>query len=316
MNALPDNIVEFKLPKKPRVEEKEPAPDQRKVAVLPLRALKDKTLTDIQVRVLGLICSYINRAGITWVSTQRLANDLQVSRQAISKQLVKLKAAGYVEVVKRGFYGQRCDTIRVVFDPSVDVATAVAVTSSIEDTRTLDMKREQQKQQDQTVDYENLKRIHNMIQGVVKPVTKPAKEYAMPKNGDTITVAKMKREIAEAKARREKHVDNPVVDNGKTAIDNRIVNHVVNQEVVNNAEERSLTITKEVLSKELKVNFRNVEVLTILVGTIEVDELTTLCKQLANRYQAEGIAIPTSEELLANDLMTLSAENLLRTHGV
>lgn len=311
MSALADNIVAFKIPKKPRVKEKEPSPDQRKFAVMPLRALKDKTLTDIQVRVLGLICSYTNRAGITFVGTQQVATDLQVSRQAISKQLVKLKAAGYVEVVKKGFRGERNDTIRVIFDPSIDTETAIAVTSSIEDTRTPDMIREQQKQIDNSIDHEGLKRIQDMIQGVVKPINNPPKEYTMPKGKDTATVARMKAEIAAKKARKEKHIDNPEVVNVEGSIDN----HMDNQEVVTDIKEH-INVYIKVLSKELKVNFRNVEVLKILVGTIEIAELETLCQQLANRYQAEGIAIPTSEELLANDLMTLSAENLLRTHGV
>ena len=316
MIALADNIVAFKIPKKPRVKEKEPLPDQRKFAVLPLRALKDKALTDIQIRVLGLICSYTNRAGITFVGTQQLANDLQVSRQAISKQLVKLKAAGYVEVVKKGFRGERTDTIRVIFDPSIDTETAIAITSTIEDTRTPDMIREQQKQQDNSIDHEGLKRIQDMIQGVVKPMSKPPKEYTMPKGKDTVTVAKMKAEIAAKKARKDKHIVNQEVVNVEAPIVNHIDNQMDNQEVVTNIEERMFNDYVKVLSKELKVNFRNVEVLKILVGTIAIAELETLCKELTNRYQAEGIAIPTSEALLANDLMTLSAENLLRTHGV
>lgn len=316
MIALADNIVAFKIPKKPRVKEKEPLPDQRKFAVLPLRALKDKALTDIQIRVLGLICSYTNRAGITFVGTQQLANDLQVSRQAISKQLVKLKAAGYVEVVKKGFRGERTDTIRVIFDPSIDTETAIAITSTIEDTRTPDMIREQQKQQDNSIDHEGLKRIQDMIQGVVKPMSKPPKEYTMPKGKDTVTVAKMKAEIAAKKARKDKHIVNQEVVNVEPPIVNHIDNQMDNQEVVTNIEERMFNDYVKVLSKELKVNFRNVEVLKILVGTIAIAELETLCKELTNRYQAEGIAIPTSEALLANDLMTLSAENLLRTHGV
>jgi hypothetical protein len=73
---------------------------------------------------------------------------------------------------------------------------------------------------------------------------------------------------------------------------------------------------KEVLSKVLKVNLMNVEVLKMLVGTIDIYELETVAKQLAERYQAEGVAVPTSEMMLADDLITLSAENLLRTHGV
>jgi len=72
----------------------------------------------------------------------------------------------------------------------------------------------------------------------------------------------------------------------------------------------------EVLSKVLKVNFKDKEVLKALVGTIAIDELETVCKQLADRYRSEGIAVPTSEPLLADDLINQSSENLLRAHGV
>ena len=68
-----DNIVPFTLPKKPRIKEKDAPPDQRKVCIMPIRALTDERLTDGSVRILALVCSYCNRAGITWVSQKRLA---------------------------------------------------------------------------------------------------------------------------------------------------------------------------------------------------------------------------------------------------
>lgn len=309
MNALPTNIVEFKLPKRPKVKEKEPDPDRRKVAVLPIRAVFDQKLTHGGLQVLAAICSFANRAGITWVSQTRLAKDLQISQQAVSKQVMQLRKLGYLETIKKGFKGERSDTIRVIFDPSVDVATAIAVTSSIEDTRPHYMKEKQQQEQDNTIDPEGLKRIQDMIRGVVKPITEPPKEYVMPKGKDTITVAKMKAEIAAKKARKDTSIHNPEVVK-EEALHSQ-PDH--NLEVVNNTEEHRY---KEVLSKVLKVNFKDKEVLKMLVGTIAVAELETVAKQIADRYQAEGIAIPTSEYLLADDMINLSAENLLRTHGV
>ncbi len=47
------------------------------------------------------------------------------------------------------------------------------------------------------------KRIQDMINGVIKPVQQPAKEYQMPKSGDTVTVAKMKEQIAKKKAKKK-----------------------------------------------------------------------------------------------------------------
>ena len=318
MNALPDNIVEFKLPKKPRVKEKEPLPDQRRAAVVPIRAVTDRKLHEAGLRLLLAICSYTNRAGITWVGGAKLASDLGISKQAISKQFKHLVELGYIEVMRKGWKGHGNQTVRVIFDPSIDAETAIAVTSTIEDTRPPSMKKEQQKEQGNTVDHEALKHIQDMIKGVVKPMTQPPKEYAMPKSGDTITVAKMKREIAEAKARREKHSQPPEVDNEK-ALHSQPHSQPDSKppEVDPDVEERNVNdMYKNIVYKELKVNLKDLEVLKILVGTIGVDELETLCRQLTERYRSEGIAVPTSEPLLVDDLIYMSSENILRAHGL
>ena len=129
------------------------------------------------------------------------------------------------------------------------------------------MRKEQQKEQDNSIDPEGLKRIHDMIKGVIKPINPPAKEYAMPKSGDTVTVAKMKREIAEHKARKAKHSQPPEVDN-EEVIHSQPHSQPDSQppEVYPDVEER---MYKEVLSKVLKVNFKDKEVLKMLRGTAQ-----------------------------------------------
>lgn len=117
----------FSIPKQPKIKLKAKPPDQRQIAVMPLRALRDKDLDNQAIRVLGLICSYANRAGITWVSNKKLCEELQVSKQAISHQVVALKKKGYLEVVKKGYIGQRTDTLRVVFDPSISTQDALGI---------------------------------------------------------------------------------------------------------------------------------------------------------------------------------------------
>lgn len=311
MTPLPTNIVAFKLPKKPKVKEKDPLPDQRKVAIVPIRAVTDRRLHEAGLRLLMTICSYSNRAGITWVGGARLAKDLGITKQAISKQFKSLVELGYIEVMRKGWRGHQNQTMRVIFDPTIDAETAIAVTSRTEDTRPPSMRKEQQQEVDNTIDPEGLKRIQDMIRGVVKPITEPAKEYTMPKGKDTATVAKMKAEI---KAKKAAHSQPLEVDNEK-GLHSQPHSQPDSQpsEVDPDVRER---MYKEVLSKVLKVNFKDKEVLKMLVGTIAVAELETVAKQVADRYQAEGIAIPTSEYLLANDMISLSAENLLRTHGV
>ena len=318
MNALPDNIVEFKLPKKPKVREKEPAPDQRRACIVPIRAVSDRKLHEAGLRLLMAICSYTNRAGITWVGGAKLASDLGISKQAVSKQFKHLVELGYIEVMRKGWKGHGNQTMRVIFDPSIDAETAIAVTSTIEDTRPPSMKKEQQKEADNTIDPEGLKRIHDMIKGVIKPINQPAKEYAMPKSGDTVTVAKIKREIAEHKARKAKHSQPPEVDNGEPH-HSQPHSQPDSQppEVYPDVEERKVNdMYKVIINKELKVNLKELEVLKMLVGTIAIDELETVCSQLADRYRSEGIAVPANEMQLANDLIYMSAENILRAHGV
>ena len=133
----------------------------------------------------------------------------------------------------------------------------------------------------------------------------------MPKGKDTATVAKMKAQI---KAKKASHSQPLEVDNEEGLHSQpHSQPHGKPQEVDQNVEER---MYKEVLSKVLKVNFKDKEVLKMLVGTIAIAELETVAKQIADRYQAEGITIPTSEYLLGDDMINLSAENLRRTHGV
>ena len=134
--AEPAKVIEFKLPKRrPKVIEKQAPPDQRHYVVMPIKALTDKRLTDNQVRVLGVLCSYCNRAGITWVSQARIGKDLGVSQQAVAKQLKGLREHGYIEITSRGFRGERANTIRVIHDQTISQADAIAITSGQEDTR-------------------------------------------------------------------------------------------------------------------------------------------------------------------------------------
>ena len=285
MSAMPDNVVPFALPKKPKIVEKEPLPDQRKFSVMPIRAVKDKDLSHVAIRVLGLICTYTNRAGITWVGTQQLATDLQVTRQAISKQLVKLKAAGYVQVIHRGYHGKRNDTIRVIFDETIDTETAIAITSRHEDTRPPVMRKQQEDEINNTIDPEGLRRIKDMIRGVIKPMNEPPKEYQMPK-GDTITVTKMKAEIAVKKSRKKAPVDNHQVDS--------VDNHRVDINAV---------ITKEqlyikVLEKHKVKGLTKVDVLRLTKCELKEEQLDADVAMLLNLYASEGLPVPDAGMLV------------------
>ena len=143
--------MSFTLPKPPKIVKKDQQPDQRQIAVMPLKALSDKRLDNQAIRVFGLVCSYANRAGITWVSRKTIANILQVTPQAVSKQVAALKRLGYIEVVRKGYKGQRTETMRVVFNSDITLKDALANASSTEDLRSPQMKHEELKEMNETL---------------------------------------------------------------------------------------------------------------------------------------------------------------------
>ena len=135
MSAIPANVIEFKLPKRPKIIEKQAPPDQRKFAVVPMRAALDTELHGFSVKVLVLLCSYANRAGITWVGQQRIAEHLGVAKQQVARAMKQLRERGHIEVMSKGFRGERANTTRVIYDTEIKAEDAIAITSGQEDTR-------------------------------------------------------------------------------------------------------------------------------------------------------------------------------------
>lgn len=206
MSAVINNIVPFAVPKKPRIREKQAPPDQRQVCVVPFRAVADQNLTDGAIRVLLALCSYCNKAGITWVSQKKLADDLKCSRQAITNQLMSLRKHGYVEIISKGFRGERSNTLRVIFDPTITAQDAIALVSAKEDARPPHQRADELKAMNEPVNPQGQQRVAQMIVQALKQ-PKP-KEQTMPKTGDTIAVKEMKQKIEQAKRKRQKPVDN------------------------------------------------------------------------------------------------------------
>ena len=222
MEAIKGQVVEFTLPKRrPKVEQKEAPPDRRKVAVLPIKAVADKRVTDGMFRTLAVLCSYCNRAGITWVSTERMGKDMGVTKQAISKQLVKLQKLGYVEIIKKHAWGHRTATNRVIFDPTVSTEDAIALTSTIEDTRPPFMSQRDQEIMDIMQDNQrpditpqeltkNRKRLETLTKDIKeiakKMTTQPRGGYTMPADGVTKAVKEARAKI---KTRTRKPVGTP-----------------------------------------------------------------------------------------------------------
>ena len=321
MNAVAEPIA-FQLPKRPKVREKDPLPDQRKLAVIPIRACTDRKLTEGMLRVLILLCSYCNRAGITWVGQTKLGADLGVSRQAVTKQMTKLVAAGYIEVIAKGFRGARANTIRVIFDPSVDAETAMAITSRYEDTRPPAIKEQQDREMHEPIDPEGQRRIAQLVAKALK-TTNPKPERTMPKSGETRAVREVKEAMAKAKAKRQKAVDNLSTDSAHRQ-PSEVANqnaHIGNQEslhrqphwqppeVARTQEEHSRDKVIEVIELKIKDKpnvLRNLEVQDfdfLIESRMTPEQIAECLEHLLPLFQAEGLN--PSSRTLADSILQL-----------
>lgn len=311
MNAVTEP-VNFALPKRPRIKEKDAPPDQRKVCVLPIRAITDSQVTDGMFRVLSILCSYCNRAGLTWVSQKRLADDYKVSQQAISKQLTKLQTAGYVEIVRKGFRGERANTVRVIFDPTVSAEDAIAMTSNKEDTRPPSMQEQ--------IDPEGQRRVAQLIAKALKQPTKP-KGYEMPKQGDTRAVREVKEAMAKAKAKRSKAVENlsttessfttPEVVHESSQKQPPFTTSFTTSEVVHNT--KNIDIDKDVKESKVKDNLNNKKTVLHNLDVSDFDflidhgmkpeQVEECAGVLLPLFQAEGIT--PSSRVLTDSILQL-----------
>ena len=111
--------MEYKLPKPPKIQEKVMQPDQRKFCVVPLRAVVAKDLTLTGLKVLCLLASYCNKAGFTYVSQARLANDLGVTTSAINRQIKQLETKGYIKQFGGYSTNIKGKTKRIIYDEQI-----------------------------------------------------------------------------------------------------------------------------------------------------------------------------------------------------
>lgn len=184
-------MAEIRIPPRPKLKQKDaPLPPERKFAVLPARIAYDRTVSDGAIRTLVALTHHCNRAGITWISQAKLAGKLGISRTALTTSMARLRKAGYVEIVKKGFRGSHNNTLRVIYDPTVSAEDAVAIASNQEDCRTPD-----QLNEDNMTPEEQKAKIAKMLQGVFKPIgttRQPAQPYRMPADGETIATRRIK----------------------------------------------------------------------------------------------------------------------------
>lgn len=118
----------IKLPKKPRIKQRERQPDQRQFSVVPIRAITDRSITEMQLRVLLMFCAYSNRGGLTWVGLTRIAEHFGISINRAAVHTRNLIAAGYIKVLYKGFRGERAHTRQIIYRADMTVADIVAIT--------------------------------------------------------------------------------------------------------------------------------------------------------------------------------------------
>lgn len=93
--------------------------DLRKFCVVPLKAFLNKSVTGENLRVLAVLASYCNKGGYSFVSAQRIADDLGCTQQNISKHLKRLEKAGIISSVQNSWPALKGNTRRIIYDEKI-----------------------------------------------------------------------------------------------------------------------------------------------------------------------------------------------------
>ncbi len=112
--------MEYKIPPAPAIKKCTEAPDQRKFAVIPLDVIKKPGITFAALKVLIAFSSYCNKSGSSYVSQNKLAQDLKVSRQAVQKQIKKLVDLGLIKEYKNYYPNLKGSTRRIIYDHKLE----------------------------------------------------------------------------------------------------------------------------------------------------------------------------------------------------
>ena len=306
MSAVPTNVVDFKIPKKkPRVIEKQALPDQRKFAVVPMPALSDERLHHLSIRVLALICSYANKAGITWVGQARIADHLNISKQAVNKAVKQLKEAGYLEVMSKGFRGERADTMRIIYDPSIKAEDAIAITSSEEDTRPPHMATKETRE---ALNADGLPEMSDeQIQANRKRLRELLGTLGKPSNFRTHQPQPIGEIMPRKPASKKQPIVNPQVDNQEGLHSQPHSQPKVNLQVDQTQKSSGIEVYIRLLKeKGFKCLVNQVEV-ELLSQCMSAEEAAEALELVASRYHAEGLHLPASLPVVVEDMIATHA---------
>lgn len=119
----------FKLPDKPGIEKADKKPEARLYCVIPYRACIDFNLTASELKHLGVLASYSQRNGFSYVSIRRIASDLNESWQNATQYLRRLEDKGYIKTHKNGMTGIRGRLRQIIFDNTLSIEDVVAISN-------------------------------------------------------------------------------------------------------------------------------------------------------------------------------------------
>ena len=83
------------------------------------KAFLNKKVTGENLRVLAVLASYCNKGGYSFVSAQRIADDLGCTQQNISKHLKRLEKAGIISSVQNSWPALKGNTRRIIYDEKI-----------------------------------------------------------------------------------------------------------------------------------------------------------------------------------------------------
>ena len=87
--------------------------------MVPLKAFLNRKVSGENLRVLAVLASYCNKGGYSFVSLQRIADDLGCTQQNISKHLKRLEKAGIISSVQNSWPALKGNTRRIIYDEKI-----------------------------------------------------------------------------------------------------------------------------------------------------------------------------------------------------
>ena len=120
----------FTIPNKPSIKQKDKKPDARMFAIVPIRAINDKTLSRGDFINLMLVCSYCSHGGYTTAALSTMASYRGIAPSTLCKALKRLEKKGYLQTVRGGYTGLRGSLKRVIFDDKLRLKDVVSIASA------------------------------------------------------------------------------------------------------------------------------------------------------------------------------------------